>query len=138
AGAVRDDDRPFAFVATPGGLVAYARRGKRGDDGGGASGGGGRKPTKEEVLTELRLPHGKGVPFAFEPDPKWRPEQRLKWDPEQRGYVDAKRDVWRKGPSRTPGDPFEWDVQLRKTSRWQRHSKDGKHVNINLSGRISH
>jgi hypothetical protein len=34
----------------------------------------------------------------------------------------------RTGPSRTAGQPFEWDVQL----------PDGRHLNVSLHGEITH
>ena len=45
-----------------------------------------------------------------------------------------------KGPSRTKGQEFEWDVQLSKTGREQLGwaSRDGKHLNISIDGKITH
>jgi hypothetical protein len=57
------------------------------------------------------------------------------------GYIDRFGNEWVKGPSRTPGQAFEWDVQLPKNggdSRFRSLSPDGKHVNVTLDGRISH
>ncbi|MDR2754582.1 MAG: hypothetical protein LBC20_02640 [Planctomycetaceae bacterium] len=48
---------------------------------------------------------------------------------------------WVKGPSRTPGHAFEWDVQLPKyrgDSCFRLLSPDGKHVNVTLDGQIAH
>lgn len=89
------------------------------------------------MLDRLRLPHG-DVPFEFVPKKGWHPEDPLKWNPELKGYVDRKNDVWRKGLSRAPGHPFEWDVQLRPGSPWTSYSRNGKHLNIDVDGRISH
>lgn len=131
------------LIVAPDGRLVLASRGRKrgggaaGGGGGGAGGGAPRKPTKEEVLDKLRLPRGK-VPFGFEPRKDWRPGNPLPWDAELKGYIDQKKDVWRKGPSRTPGQPFEWDVQLKDGSGWSTSSKDGKHLNVNLDGRISH
>ena len=56
------------------------------------------------------------------------------------GYLDKFGNEWRKGPSRTSGEPFEWDVQLselgRKKLGWA--SRDGEHVNVSLKGHITH
>ena len=56
------------------------------------------------------------------------------------GYVDRFGNTWKKGPSRTPGEPFEWDVQLSKTGKdkigWL--TRDGSHANVSLTGRITH
>lgn len=56
------------------------------------------------------------------------------------GYIDKFNNVWIKGPSRTSGEPFEWDVQLSRTGygmlNWL--SRDGKHINVSLKGNITH
>ena len=58
------------------------------------------------------------------------------------GYVDKFGNVWVKGPSRTNGEEFEWDVQLTKTrgELFKRSglSSDGKHLNVSLQGRITY
>jgi RHS repeat-associated protein len=57
-----------------------------------------------------------------------------------KGYIDRFGNEWVRGPSRTPGEAFEWDVQLSRTGRekigWL--SPDGAHVNVSLGGRVSH
>ena len=56
------------------------------------------------------------------------------------GYIDKYNNVWVKGPSRTRDEAFEWDVQLSREGEsslgWA--SRDGKHVNVSLKGRITH
>lgn len=56
------------------------------------------------------------------------------------GYYDRFGNEWVKGPSRTPGEPFEWDVQLSELGKihlgWA--SRDGKHINVSLKGEITH
>ena len=56
------------------------------------------------------------------------------------GYIDRFNNEWIRGPSRTLGEPFEWDGQLsalgRKKLGWA--SRDGKHINVSLKGRITH
>ena len=57
------------------------------------------------------------------------------------GYIDRFDNEWTKGPSRTPGQAFEWDVQLPKNGgneQFRSLSPDGVHVNVTLDGRISH
>jgi len=58
----------------------------------------------------------------------------------KKGFVDKFGNVWQKGPSRTLGEPFEWDVQLSSKGKsmlgWL--SKSGKHINVSLKGRITH
>jgi hypothetical protein len=56
------------------------------------------------------------------------------------GYIDKFGNTWEKGPSRTQGQSFEWDVQLSKTGQNQLGwaSRDGSHLNVSLDGRITH
>ena len=56
------------------------------------------------------------------------------------GYLDRFGNEWLKGPSRTPGQPFEWDVQIGKdaTPGFRALSKDGRHVNVSLDGEVTH
>ncbi|WP_349826528.1 polymorphic toxin type 17 domain-containing protein [Brenneria populi] len=45
-----------------------------------------------------------------------------------------------KGPSRTQGQAFEWDVQLSERGKAQLGwaNRDGKHLNVSLDGKITH
>lgn len=126
----RDD--ALALVVTPAGTVLLARRG-----GAGAAGAGGTpSPSKKGRLKKARLPvEG---PFHFTPEAGWDPRNPIKRNKEKMGYVDDSGNVWCKGPSRTPGQPFEWDVQLSPRSKWHKFSKDGRHINVTLDGRLSH
>jgi len=56
------------------------------------------------------------------------------------GYIDKFGNEWVKGPSRTAGQAFEWDVQLSRTGKAQLGwaTRDGSHLNISLDGRITH
>ena len=58
------------------------------------------------------------------------------------GYVDRFGNVWKKGPSRTAGEAFEWDVQLsRRGKALIGHlSNDAKkaHVNVSKKGIVTH
>ena len=56
------------------------------------------------------------------------------------GYLDKFKNEWVKGPSRTVGQEFEWDVQLSKLGAKQLGwaSRDGKHLNVSLDGKITH
>ncbi|GAA2711907.1 polymorphic toxin type 17 domain-containing protein [Actinoplanes palleronii] len=56
------------------------------------------------------------------------------------GYKDRFGNEWTKGPSRTPGQEFEWDVQLRGKGREQlgKWTRDGSHANVSLDGHITH
>ena len=57
-----------------------------------------------------------------------------------KGYIERFGNEWTKGPSRTPGQPFEWDVPLsplgQKQLGWA--SRDGIHLNVSLDGKITH
>lgn len=79
----------------------------------------------KEALAKYGLPSGGDFPFVA---PKgWHPTMRL-WPGGDQGFVDAKGRLWKRGRSITPGQPFEWDVQLR----------DSSHLNVDLEGHISH
>lgn len=56
------------------------------------------------------------------------------------GYIDRFGNEWVKGPSRTAGQPFEWDVQLSRTGQSQLGwaTRDGVHLNVSLDGEITH
>ncbi len=56
------------------------------------------------------------------------------------GYRDRFGNEWLKGPSRTPGQPFEWDVQIGRnaTPGFRALSRDGRHVNVSLDGEVTH
>ena len=58
----------------------------------------------------------------------------------QTGYRDKFGNVWTKGPSRTLGESFEWDVQLSSRGRAQLGwaSRDGSHINVSQKGRLTH
>ncbi|MEU8892524.1 polymorphic toxin type 17 domain-containing protein [Streptomyces sp. NPDC048442] len=57
-----------------------------------------------------------------------------------KGYIDRFGNEWTRGPSRTEGQAFEWDVQLSKTGKakvgWL--SRDARHLNVSLDGEITH
>ena len=50
--------------------------------------------------------------------------------------------IWTKGPSRTKGEAFEWDVQLSKRGKekigWLSHDANKGHVNVSLKGKVTH
>ncbi|MBP6219248.1 MAG: hypothetical protein KA436_11730 [Oligoflexales bacterium] len=51
--------------------------------------------------------------IRFVPPEDYDPSTPLKRGPNG-GYVDKFGNEWSKGPSRTPGQSFKWDVQLGK------------------------
>ncbi|MGH9179544.1 MAG: polymorphic toxin type 17 domain-containing protein [Acidimicrobiales bacterium] len=129
-------ENALQLVAVPGGFVLMAKGGKAGGKGG--SGPPASPPTRDDRLRKARLPFDKEAEVAYKPPPDWHPTKPLRWDREQRGYEDAHGNVWRKGRSITPGDPFEWDIQVRPGSRLALLSKDGQHLNVDLRGKITH
>ena len=92
--------------------------------------------SKKAILKKNQLPiKGK---IRFVPDKKWTPSQPLK--KQNGGYIDRFGNVWTKGPSRTAGEAFEWDVQLSKKGIEQVGwlSRDNAHINVSLEGEITH
>ncbi len=77
--------------------------------------------------------------IRFVPDKKYDPSSPLLRGP-NKGFVDRFGNEWVKGPSRTAGQAFEWDVQLsplgKKQLGWA--TRDNRHLNISLDGRITH
>lgn len=56
------------------------------------------------------------------------------------GYLDRFGNEWVAGASRTAGQTFEWDVQLSRQGASQLGwaSRDKKHLNVSLDGKITH
>ena len=77
--------------------------------------------------------------IRFVPRKRYKPNDPLERGPNN-GYVDNFDNEWVKGPSRTAGQEFEWDVQLSKLGNKQLGwaSRDGKHLNVSLDGKITH
>lgn len=80
---------------------------------------------KRRVLRDHNLPTGGEFPFV--PPKHWRPNQPLRKNSKGE-YIDSKGRRWRKGPSRTEGEDWEWDVQL----------PNGDHLNIDWGGNVTH
>jgi hypothetical protein len=94
-------------------------------------------PSSKGTLKNIGLPTTGKIRFV--PSKDWNPGQQLKRGPNN-GYYDKFGNEWTKGPSRTPGESFEWDVQLgRNASPWMKDlSRSGRHVNVSPKGRITH
>ncbi|WP_380181025.1 polymorphic toxin type 17 domain-containing protein [Kalamiella sp. sgz302252] len=77
--------------------------------------------------------------IRFVPDSNYSPSNPLPRGPNN-GYVDKFGNEWVKGPSRTAGQAFEWDVQLSPKGKAQLGwaTRDGSHLNISLDGKITH
>lgn len=80
---------------------------------------------KRQVLSDHNLPTGGGFPFV--PPRHWRSNQPLRKNSNGE-YIDSKGRRWRKGPSRTEAEDWEWDVQL----------PNGDHLNIDWGGNVTH
>jgi filamentous hemagglutinin len=97
---------------------------------------------KPEATVKGRL-KAAGLPttgkIRYVPPESWTPSQPLPRGPDG-GYVDRFGNEWVKGPSRTAGQPYEWDVQLGRnaTDGMRGLSRDGKHVNVSLDGEVTH
>ncbi|WP_035774752.1 polymorphic toxin type 17 domain-containing protein, partial [Asaia astilbis] len=93
-------------------------------------------PSKKGRIKDAGLPtEGK---IRFVPPKWWKPSENL---PKKGGaFRDKFNNLWKKGPSRTAGEPYEWDVQLspqgKKQLGWA--TRDGSHANVSLDGKITH
>lgn len=77
-------------------------------------------------------------PISFVPPKHWNPSNPLKTQ-DGKGFIDNYGNEWRKGPSRTQGEAFEWDViPANKTTGIANLSRDGSHVNVSLKGVVTH
>ena len=100
------------------------------------------KKSSKSLLKEAKLPRKGKMRFIPSKSDLMRGKLSTQKVGNERGYVDKFGNVWIKGPSRTNGEEFEWDVQLTKTrgELFKRSglSSDGKHLNVSLQGRITH
>jgi len=103
------------------------------------SGGGvGTKPSIKSLIKKHQLPvKGK---IRYVPPKKLHTTNGLPSVKANDGFKDRFGNEWFRGPSRTIGEDFEWDVQLSSQGKAQLGwaSKSGKHVNVSLKGRITH
>jgi RHS repeat-associated protein len=115
-------------VVTNGSLIprAGAARGAPNGFGPNSVGAAQRVWTKSARMNAAQLPHHGGK-VRYVPPKNWHASEPLPRGPNN-GYMDRFGNEWTKGPSRTAGEPFEWDVQLR----------DGGHWNVSLEGHITH
>jgi filamentous hemagglutinin len=88
-------------------------------------------------MKAAQLPNEGKVRFV--PDSDYHPTEPFLRGP-NKGYLDKFGNEWVKGPSRTQGQPLEWNVQLstsgQKMLGWA--SRDGEHINVSIDGRITH
>ena len=97
----------------------------------------GRGWTKTARLKDAQLPDSGRIRYV--PPTNWDGTTPIPRGP-NRGYLDRFGNEWTRGPSRTEGQAFEWDVQLSRTGREQIGwtTRDGSHANVSLDGRITH
>ena len=77
--------------------------------------------------------------IRYVPPENYNPANPLPRGP-QNGYLDRFGNEWVVGSSRTPGQQFEWDVQLSRTGQNQIGwlSTDASHVNVSPLGEVTH
>ena len=96
-----------------------------------------RSWTPKARIKAAQLPNEGKIRFV--PPKKYSSSMPLRKGPNG-GYIDKFDNEWVKGPSRTSGQTFEWDVQLsplgKKQLGWA--TRDGSHLNISLDGHITH
>ena len=129
------------YVTDTGVLVHNAN--KYVDDGNNNNGDSEKKdpPSKKSLIKDAELPTQGSIRYV--PPKDLKPAEGL---PEvsvrggKTGYRDRFGNIWVAGPSRTPGQNFEWDVQLSNKGREQIGwlTRDGSHANVSLDGRITH
>jgi filamentous hemagglutinin len=95
--------------------------------------------TTKSVLKAAELPTTGRIRYV--PPKNWNPAQPLPRGP-RNGYIDRWGNEWVRGPTRTKGQAFEWDVQLSSTGKAKigRLSPDDNmaHVNVSLDGEVTH
>ncbi|WP_238584985.1 polymorphic toxin type 17 domain-containing protein, partial [Chryseobacterium sp. Leaf201] len=97
-----------------------------------------RKVASKRLLKDAELPTQGGMRFV----PSASDLKNGKLTKKNNGYVDKFGNTWKKRPSRTKNEAFEWDVQLTSKSgtlfKKLKFSRDGKHLNVSLKGKITH
>ena len=93
--------------------------------------------SKAARLKDAQLPREGRIRYV--PPDNWDGSAPLPRGP-NKGFVDKFGNEWTKGPSRTEGQTFEWDVQLSSKGRSQIGwtTRDGSHANVSLDGKITH
>jgi filamentous hemagglutinin len=96
--------------------------------------------SKRARINAAELPRDGKIRYV--PPKDWSPSSPLPRGP-NKGYIDRFGNEWVKGPSRTSGEAFEWDVQLTKNAsqsikKLSPDTKSNKHLNVSLEGKITH
>jgi RHS repeat-associated protein len=95
------------------------------------------RSSKKGAIKAAELPTKRRIRYV--PPHNWKPGMPLPRG-QQNGYIDKFGNEWTRGPSRTAGQAFEWDVQLSRHGKekigWT--TRDGSHANVSLDGEITH
>jgi len=77
--------------------------------------------------------------MPYVPPKGWKPANGLPGN-SNKGFKDRFGNLWKRGPSRTRGQSFEWDVQLSKSGlkKFKKFRKGRNHLNVSLGGKITH
>jgi hypothetical protein len=79
--------------------------------------------------------------IRFVPEEGYNPLRPLPRGPNG-GYIDRFGNEWVVGPSRTPGQPFEWNLQLSRTGQaqlgWLSPDENMAHINVSPLGEVTH
>lgn len=100
------------------------------------------KPTNNSIshlIKKHQLPY-RGGKMRYIPPKNCSLNQGLPTS-QSNGFIDKFDNVWEKGRGITANEEFEWDVQLanKNKKRMKRlAAPDGNHVNVSLTGRVSH
>ncbi len=88
--------------------------------------------------TDYNLPIRRGYARYIPPE-SWSPNQALPRGT-RGGFIDKFGNEWVQGPSRTPGQAWEWDVQLGRNANayFREKARGGTHVNVSWDGEITH
>lgn len=115
--------------------------GSTGDARAGSAGTAPSAPSSKGLIKKAQLPTTGKIRFV--PPKGWKPHSPLPREKmgKKSGYIDRFDNVWQEGPSRTAGEPFEWDVQLSKeqSKYWsKKFGKTVRHLNVSMDGKITH
>lgn len=96
-------------------------------------------PSVKGRIKAARLPSEGRIRYV--PPENYNPAQSLPRGINN-GYIDRFENEWVKGPSRTAGEDFEWDVQLSPQGKnqlgWLSPDDNISHINVSLKGEITH
>jgi filamentous hemagglutinin len=96
-------------------------------------------PSIKGRIKAARLPSEGRIRYV--PREDYNPANQLPRGPSN-GYLDKFGNEWVKGPSRTAGEDFEWDVQLSPAGKsqlgWLSPDDTMSHINVSLKGEITH